>query len=317
MLLLAMAWVISYETYVYLFDIHLWMIRVILFGVPGVCLVLFLCSPVCCCLKSNRKEKYCRAIHNTLLSTAEQLFWFLKKEEKDGEKHLFIAGLIAPAGYTYFLLYAFLLLTVHCLFAFFDASVNIYYTVNYPGVKVVPCDESYNLTENNTSNICLLRQFQIELSLLTGFEASTVTLTVTVLTFAIITLFLLKCSGGRKDFKKSCFGRTVRGCKLRIILIIQAVFVCTPRAGLVALYFYMILSEQSVYKPQSGDEKPNPFFQPPTGILDKESFFTLAAICDSISTAMLTPWYRFEKKQKGDDCPMELRTIQVLVPTKT
>ena len=311
-----MAWVISYQTYLDLFEIHLGMIWIILFGVPGVCLVLFLCSPVCCCLKSNRKEKYCKAIHNTLLSTAEQLFWFLKKEEKDGEKHLIIVGLTAPAGYTYFLLYAFLLLTVHCLFAFFDASVNIYYTVDYPGVKVVPCDESYNHT-NNASNRCLLYQFQIELSLLKGFEASTVTLTVAVLTFAFITLFLLKCSGGRKDFKKSCFGRTFRGCKLRILLIIQAVFVCTPRAGLVALLFYMTLSEQSVDKPFEWGEKQNPLPEPSTGILDKESFFTLAAICDSISTAMLTPWYRFEKKQKSDDCPMELRTIQVLVPTKT
>ena len=292
-----MAWVISYETYVYLFRIHTWLIWIILFGVPGVCLVLFLCSPVCCCLKSNRKEKYCRAIHNILLSTAEQIFSFLKKEEKDGEKRLFIAGLIAPAGYTYFLLYAFLLLTVHCLFAFFDASVNVYYTVNYPGVKVVPCDELYNYTVNTTSNTCLLRQFQIELSLLNGFEASTVTLTVAVLTFAFITLFLLKCSGGRKDFKKSCFGRTVRGCKLQILLITQAVFVCIPRAGLIALYIYMILSEQSVDKPHEWDEQPNPFLELSTGILDKESFFTLAAVCDSISTAMLTPWYRFEKKE--------------------
>ena len=292
-----MAWVISYQTYSYLYDIHLWMIWIILFGVPGACLVLFLCSPVCCCLKSNRKKKYCRAIHNILLSTAEQLFWFLKKEEKDGEKCLIISGLTAPAGYTYFLLYAFLLLTVHCLFAFFDASVNIYYTVDYPGVKVVPCNEFYNYTVNTTSNTCLLRQFQIELSLLKGFEASTVTLTVAVLTFAFITLFLLKCSGGRKDFKKSCFGRTICGYKVRILLIIQAVFVCTPRAGLVALLFYITLSEQSVDKPFEWDEKQNPLPEQSTGILDKESFFTLAAVCDSISTAMLTPWYRFEKKE--------------------
>ena len=273
------------------------MIWIILFGVPGVCLVLFLCSPVCCCLKSNRRKKCCRAIHNILLSTAEQLFWFLKKEEKDGEKCLIISGLIAPAGYTYFLLYAFLLLTVHCLFAFFDNSVNIYYTVDYPGVKVVPCNEFYNYTVNTTSNTCLLRQFQIELSLLKGFEASTVTLTVAVLTFAIITLFLLKCSGGRKDFKKSCFGRTICGYKVQILLIIQAVFVCTPRAGLVALLFYITLSEQSVDKPFEWGEKQNPLPEPSTGILDKESFFTLAAVCDSISTAMLTPWYRFEKKE--------------------
>ena len=293
---------------------------IILFGVPGVCLVLFLCSPVCCCLKSNRKKKYCRAIHNILLSTAEQLFWFLKKEEKDGEKRLIIVGLTAPAGYTYFLLYAFLLLTVHCLFAFFDASVNIYPTVNYPGVKIVPCDELYNYTVNTSSNNCLLGQFQyqIELSPLNGFEASTVTLTVAILTFAFITLFLLKCSGGRKDFKKSCFGRTICGCNLQILLIIQAVFVCTPRAGLIALLYYMRQSEQSVDKPHEWGERQNLFYELSTGILDKESFFTLAAVCDSISTAMLTPWYRFEKKkQKSDSCPMKLRTIQVLVPTKT
>ena len=54
-----------------------------------------------------------------------------------------------------------------------------------------------------------------------------------------------------------------------------------------------------------------------TGILDKESFFTLAAVCDSISTAMLTPWYRFEKKETEEDgCPMELRTNQALASTK-
>ena len=288
-----------------------------MFGVPSVCLVLFLCSPVCCCLKSNRKKKCCKAIHNILLSTAEQIFSFLKKEEKDGEKRLIIAGLIAPAGYTYFLLYAFLLLTVHYLFAFFDNSVNVDYTINYAEVKVVPCDELYNYTVNTTSNNCLLRQYQyqIELSLLKGFEASTVTLTVTVLTFAIITHFLLKCSGGRKDFKKSCFGRTVRGSKLQILLIIQAVFVCIPRAGLMALLAYLEVSKQSVDKPQSGDEKL--FYQLQTGILDKESFFTLAAICDSISTAMLTPWYQFEKKETEEDgCPMELRTNQALASTK-
>ena len=280
--------------------IHLWMIWIILFGVPGVLLGAVssaLLSAVA--WSSNRKKKYCRAIHNILLSTAEQLFWFLKKEEKDGEKCLIISGLTAPAGYTYFLLYAFLLLTVHCLFAFFDASVNIYYTVDYPGVKVVPCNEFYNYTVNTTSNTCLLRQFQIELSLLKGFEASTVTLTVAVLTFAFITLFLLKCSGGRKDFKKSCFGRTICGYKVRILLIIQAVFVCTPRAGLVALYLlHDTLSEQSVDKPFEWRWKTRILsFEQSTGILDKESFFTLAAVCDSISTAMLTPWYRFEKKE--------------------
>ena len=209
-----MAWVISYQTYLDLFTIHLWMIWIILFGVPGVCLVLFLCSPVCCCLISNRKEKCCRAIHNILLSTAEQLFWFLKKEEKDWEKCLFIAGLIAPAGYTYFLLYAFLLLTVHCLFAFFDASVNIYYTVNYPGVKVV-----------------------------------------------------------------------------------------------IALYFYMILSEQSVYKPQNGDEKPNPF------PVMNSTWLQFATVY--LQPCLLLGTDLKKKKQTSDDCPMELRTIQVLVPTKT
>ena len=51
-------------------------------------------------------------------------------------------------------------------------------------------------------------------------------------------------------------------------------------------------------KIKEGDQKK--FITIPSSILDEDTFFVLAAICDAIATSMLPPWYCFKKKKNED-----------------
>ena len=290
-----MAWKISTPTYETISVAHSWIILIVQLGIPLVCLLLLLCSPICCILKCTRNVKFCRMIDEILLGIANHLFWFLDRETRNDKTHLIVAGMLAPVGYTYFLLYTVALLMVHYAFAFFDSTVSVSYTTIYLDVETaIDCSL-------NNSEPCTITQYeyQLELHLINGLEAGAATFSISVLTFAIITLLLLNGSGGRPELPEhrqsyKCFGKRYKyNYKSQCIVIIQIVFTVLPRILFYILYVYMVTSPRSVDRVK----KDGALIQLPTGLFDGKSFYIMGAICDSISTAMLTPWYYFDKRE--------------------
>ena len=275
--------------YRFLYNFYDCMSFIVLLALPLVSLLLLGLTSVCCCFSSNQKR--CNRIHILLNTFAEKLFWFLKQETTEsGKKHFIVAGLVAPVVYTYFLLYTFLLLVVHCSFTFFDTSININVTPNVNSERIKTCDSQ---SGNET---CLL-----ELHIVEGIESAAVVFSFSVFTFAMITALLLKCSKRceliRSQKEKTCLPNN--RCSSRnvcILFILQAVFTCLPRT---ILFIMLVWFDE----PKDDEKKKSPFFELAfeTGFFDKESFLALAAICDSIATAMMTPWYLFKKMETKDD----------------
>ena len=268
------------------------MVFLIVLALPFVSpLLLFAWTSVCCCFRS---EKRYSSIHIYLNSIAESLFWFLKKETTEsGQTHFIVAGLVAPGIYTYFLLYTFLLLVIHCGFIFFDTSINIKVTPNVNSERIVTCDSR---SGNETCSL--------ELHIVEGIESAAVVFSISVFAFAMITVLLLKCSkrcqliGSQK--KKFCLPNNQCSCDVLILFTLQAIFTCLPRIVLVAMFTCFIIYAPKE-DPMTDDEERNPFSNIPTGFFDKESFLAVAAICDSIATAMMTPWYLFKKMENKDN----------------
>ena len=151
---------------------------------------------------------------------------------------------------------------------------------------------------------------QIEVQFLKGLESATITFTVSVFIFAILTILLLKFSGGRKPLK-------IYHCKCQykviITLCIQAVFICFPRTLFLGFVIYRLYSTDpnSTNNETKEGEQVN-IITIPKGILDADTFYALAAICDAIATSMLTPWYCFKKKKNEDkdyNVSLESRTL--------
>ena len=265
------------------------MVYLIVLALPLVSLPLLAWTSICCCFSSKKRSK----IHILLNSFAEKLFWFLKQETTEsGQTHFIVAGLVAPVIYTYFLLYTFLLLVIHCSFIFFNTSINIKVISNVNSERIVTCDS------RSGNETCLL-----ELHIVEGIESAAVVFSFSVFAFAMITALLLKCSKRceliRSRKEKTCLTNNHRQCSLcnvLILLMLQAVFTCLPRAILVTMFACFIVNA-----PKDNEKNKSPFHEIETGFFDKESFFALAAICDSIATAMMTPWYLFKKMETKDD----------------
>ena len=309
-----MAYVIS-DTVCYIIGIvHISLFNIVVFAIPATCLLILLCSsPFCCACCICKYTRCCKRIKKMLFNITQWLFWFLKKEmTKDGDPVFIVAGYTAPVCYTYFLLYSFVVFSIHSCFSFFansmflsykNATSNDYNQVYYDylfspsSCSVDEAIEEYSYTDQKYFYYCI----QIELQFLKGLQSATITFTVSVFFFAILTILLLKLSGGKKPSKKVCTRRCMHICKVIITLSIQAVFICLPRI----LYFvYVIYVFSSPYpnkpngKIKEGDQKK--FITIPSSILDEDTFFVLAAICDAIATSMLTPWYCFKKKKNED-----------------
>ena len=261
---------------------------IVLLALPFVSLLLLALTSVCCCFSSNQKR--CNGIQILLNAFAEKLFWFLKQETTEsGQTHFIVAGLVAPVVYTYFLLYTFLLLVIHCSFIFFDTSMDIKVTPNVNSERIKTCNS------RSGNETCLL-----ELRIVEGIESAAVVFSFSVFTFAMITALLLKCSKRceliRSQKEKTCLPNNRCSCNVRIFFTLQAVFTCLPRTILFIMFVWFIVNA-----PKDNEKNKSPFIEIETGFFDKESFFALAAICDSIATAMMTPWYLFKKMEAKDD----------------
>ena len=139
-------------------------------------------------------------------------------------------------------------------------------------------------------------RFETELQIVKGIESAAVAFSVSVFAFAMITALLLKCSKRceliRSQKEKTCLpNNQCSSCNV-LILMLQAIFTCLPRAILVTMLFCF-----HVYAPEDEEENQSPFLQIETGFFDMDSFFVLVAVCDSIATAMMTPWYLFKKME--------------------
>ena len=227
------------------------MIFIIILALPLVSLLLLALTSVCCCFS---RKKRCSSVHILLNSFTEKIFWFLKQETTEsGQTRFIVAGLFAPVIYTYFLLYTFLILVVHCSFIFFDTSITIRVTPNLDSERIVTYDLG-NGTCYSYSN-----RFETELQIVKGIGSAAVAFSVSVFAFAMITVLLLKCSKRcgliRSQKEKTCLPNNQ--CSSRnvlILLMLQAIFTCLPRAILVTMLFCF-----HVYAPEDEEENQSHF----------------------------------------------------------
>ena len=179
---------------------------------------------------------------------------------------------------------------VHCIFSLLNAAISLQWKSKLITVECEDKRQYENMTCHKIEQV-----YEAEFKLIEGIEAATVTFSVSVFVFAMVTLLLLKCSGGRQENPISygccqCY-ETVCSCKMVTLLVIQAIFSCIPRVLFFTLDCYMAQKAKSLFE----------IDYLKTGIVDEETVFVFAVICDSLATAMLTPWYCFKKKKKEDE----------------
>ena len=178
-------------------------------------------------------------------------------------------------------------------------TVRVY---NYSSIP--DCTKLYNYSCIYYRNAHIL-----EIKLIKGVEAATFTLAATVFFFSLVSISLVKCSGGRmpKSGETSCFCDSVHACRRMIIFLVQAVMFIAPR---LAASVYIVFARK--FSPVNNDLNDVLFTSNDggtsynsvklvdvSGLLDEESYFFVVAVCDTISIAMLTPWYSFKRKDKG------------------
>ena len=282
---LKMGWDIDIDNYLIILFVQILLMLIILAGIPLISLLLLCCSPVCCCMSA------CKTVNRNLTGIIKYLFWFLKKETIKGKTKLKISGFLAPDGYAYFLLYVAILIMIHSIAALYEGSVIIDRSVDYSNFSQVACTAKYNVS-------CYFIHNVLELRLVDGIEAACVTFAGSIFIFSVLTIILLKWSGGRND---CC------SCKNGIILLTQAIFTCAPRLAFMFYWGYAIgkAAVDNNGLPQELLSREDGKTKIESGIVDEKSFFFIAALCDSVASGMLTPWYCFNKLEK----PEEVETI--------
>lgn len=304
---MTMASTISYTVYRNIVNVHFSLFIADVFGIPIICLLILLCSSPFCCTCICKYTRCCKKLKRMLFDITQWLFWFLKREKtKDGDPVFIVAGYTAPVCYTYFLFYSVMLFSFHSFFSFFSTAVFLSYKTvdieegstqyynyyNYYDYLYASCNEGdvfYNYKDG--VYYCI----QIEVQFLKSLESATITFTVSAFFFAILTILLLKFSGGRKTLK---IYRCKCQYKVIITLCIQAVFICLPRTLFLSYVIYQLYSTDPNNEAREGEQVN--VISIPKGILDEDTFYVLAAICDAIATSMLTPWYCFKKKKNED-----------------
>ncbi len=277
-------------------------------GAPIIIAVFMLClSPVCCCVALNRKEMCFQSAHRLLMSLSKYIFQFLKKVKATrpgDEESLKLFGFFAPSWYVYFLIYVFFVIVFHCMFAFLGDAIQLETVRVYNYSSIPVCSDVYGY-----SCIYYRNAHVLEIKLIKGFEAATFTLAATVFFFSLVSISLVKCSGGKmpKSRETSCFCHSVHSCRRIMVFLVQAVMFIAPRLG---ASVYVVFARK--YSPVNNDSNDVLFTSNDdgtsyntvklidvSGLFDEESYFFLVAVCDSISIAMLTPWYSFKSKNKG------------------
>ena len=255
-------------------------------GIPvGTLILLILFIPLFCCCGCAGK-KYHR-LQKKVTNAIHHIYFFLKKDDD----RFIVYGYKAPICYTYFLLFIFLVLCVHCFSTFWGGA--IYNRENIELEKLKETDPELLLEKCNTlhdgKNQAVFNRSCIEVQLLDGLEAASISFGLSALAIAILTWLLLKVTRGNQAIKK-CSCRNV--CCSLSIAIIQTILIFAPRF-FILLYALYFVDWDAEY----------PF----AGLIDEDSTFGVIAIFDAVSLTMLTPWLCFEKKKKcnGTTAPGE------------
>ena len=244
----------------------------ILIGIPAITLSLFIIlTPIFCCCGCMGEK--CHRVQKKITNIVQKIFFFLKRDDN----RFIVYGYRAPICYTYFLFFMFLVLSVDCMCTFWigitsknDELEHLrnndpdYIHRNCYGDDAVQIDTAINGT-------C------IEIQLIDGFEAASITFGLSALAISFLTCLLLKMTQGNRIRKKRTCGQL---CCITSAVILQIVLLVTPRN--------IILSYAVVFF--NGNETDGPF--------DAKSLFSTIAILDAISLTMLTPWLCFEKVKK-------------------
>lgn len=299
---------IGFDNYLKLSYTQFALAVIVLYGMPCLSIALALLSPICCCLEKCQNEETCccRNFHLNLMGAINYLFTFMKKErdvKEKGDVRFKVVGFIAPTGYAYFLLYALILLLVHTSFALFQGTMEFDRPLNISSrnacIEMFP---QYNKTG------CLLYQNLLTITAVRGIEAACVSFTLSAFVFALLSVLLLKLSGGKRPDEKLYCANLLYSCRRLIIVPFQGFLLIVPRLAYSVYYtmqlggyFLTVLCEPKnlLVKGQDADDKWK-LYLPVKGI-DQETFFIMAAICDSLALAMLTPWYLFHRvdRKKG------------------
>ena len=258
------------------------MYYILVMGIPvGTLILLILFIPLFCCCgcvgkKNNRlQKKVTNAVHH--------IYFFLKKDDD----RFIVYGYKAPICYTYFLLFIFLVLCVHCVGTFWGGTIRNRENAELKRLKetdpelfLQKCLKFYNIYYDDESIASLSNRTCITITLVNGLEAASLSFGLSALTIAILTWLLLKVTRGNQAIKK-CSCRNV--CCSLSIAIIQTILIFAPRF-IITLYI-------SYFENWSVE-------QPYAGLIDEDSIFGVAAIFDAVSLTMLTPWLCFEKEKK-------------------
>ena len=255
----------------------------ILFGIPiGTLILLILFIPLFCCCGCAGKK--CHRLQKKFTNVVHHIYFFLKKD--DGR--FIVYGYKAPICYTYFLLFIFLVLCVHCFSTFWGGAIHNSENIELENLKKTDPDslleKCYTLYDGTADkNQPVFNQSCIEVRLLDGLQAASLSFGLSALTIAILTRLLLKVTRGNQAIKK-CSCRNV--CCSLSIAIIQTILIFAPR-------FFILL--YAVYFVDWDAEFPF------VGLIDEDSSFVIVAIFDAVSLTMLTPWLCFEKEKKCNE----------------
>ena len=232
---------------------------IIVFGILPITLILFIIfAPIFCCCGCMGKK--CHRIQKKMTNIVQKIFFFLRR---DGDRFI-VYGYRAPICYTYFLFFMFLVLSVHCICVFWNELRNS------DSHRTCYGDDAVQIDRSPVNGTC------IEIKLIDGFEAASVTFGLSALAVSFLTYLLLKMTKGNRIKKKRTCGQL---CCIPSAVILQIVLLIIPRGMMV--YYAINTSDDNVHL-----------------LFDVNSIFSTIAICDAISLTMLTPWLCFEKLKK-------------------
>ncbi len=267
------------------------------------------CCGITACICYTRKNSSQTCLDKKVFRAAARLFWFLKKKKEKKEKkeenendddisYFVILDKRAPISYPYFLL---IMTSIIAFYTTYSLLLNSLYirspkVSNFYSINQTYYDYYDHYEED--SSICTRTDNCMEIDFLGGLESAVTIFGACVVTFAIVTYSLLKCT--------SCIGNShhCKCCGYCFVIFFQMIGFITPRV-LYFLYLFnvgggfasLIPDKVTGYESNDDDDLP-------PGYLHYNSQVALLAILDSIAMSMLTPWYLFvedETKKKRDD----------------
>ena len=156
----------------------------VLVGIPIVTLILLiLFIPLFCCCGCAGKK--CHRLQKKVTNVVHHIYFFLKKDDD----RFIVYGYKAPICYTYFLLFIFLVLCVHFFSTFWGGAIHNSENIEFEDLKKT--DPELLLEKCNTfyggKNQAVFNRSCIEVQLLDGLEAASLSFGLSALTISLLT----------------------------------------------------------------------------------------------------------------------------------